>query len=88
MNWKIEFDPRAAKELAKLDKTIQARIFRYLDERISTSPLEYGSMLKGSFAGLRKYRLGDYRLVCDIKEEEITVLVLRVCHRSKVYGGH
>jgi len=88
--WKIEIEKAAKKELAKLDKTAADRILRFLEERIAPSenPRLFGEGLTENLSGLWRYRIGDYRIIAEIQEESIIVLVLRVGHRSKVYGGH
>ena len=90
MVWTIKFDKAAKKELAKLDKSAADRILRFLEERIATdeNPRRFGEALAENLAGLWKYRVGDYRVIVEIQDAVIVVLVLRVGHRSKVYGGH
>ncbi len=87
MAWKVEFANTAEKELSKLDKKEAGRIVIFLRDRISTgeSPRSVGAPLKGPLGQYWKYRVGDYRLICDIQDEKITVLVLRVGHRGAVY---
>lgn len=90
MDWRVEFTETAEKQLSKLDRKAQTDIFRYLEKRIATGedPHRLGDPLRKDLSGLWKYRIGDYRVVCDIQDEKVLVLVLRVGHRSKVYGGH
>jgi mRNA interferase RelE/StbE len=86
--WTIEFDPAAAKELVRLDKTVALRITRFLSERVATldNPRDIGGALRGSALGeFWKYRVGDYRLICRIEDARITVVVLRVGNRREVY---
>ncbi len=87
MTWKVEWDDRARRELRALDDNVQARILSYLRERIASSenPRRFGRSLTGDKAGLWRYRLGDYRLICDINDGDDVVLVLRVAHRGGVY---
>ncbi len=65
-------------------------MLKYLDKKIATNedPRRFGAPLRKNLFGLWKYRVGDYRVICDIQDQEITVLVLRVGHRKKVYGDH
>ncbi len=90
MVWRIDFDEAAKKELARLDRQVQVQIQRFLRERIVTDedPRRFGEPLRANLSGLWKYRVGDYRIVAEIREEEVLVLVVRIAHRSKVYGGH
>lgn len=88
MAWRIEITDTAKKQLAKLDRPIQSEVVRYLRERIGTEedPRRYGAPLRKELAGRWKYRVGAYRLICEIQDEKILVLVLMVGHRSKAYG--
>ncbi len=90
MAWQIKFAATAKKQLKKLDHQTQRNILQYLKNRIKTEkdPRRYGGPLRDSLAGLWKYRIGDYRVICEIQEKEIVVLELQVGHRRRVYGGH
>jgi mRNA interferase RelE/StbE len=83
--WTIEFTGSAEKELARLDKSVAKRIIRNLRERESIDPRSSGKALKGDHSGLWQYRIGDYRLICEIYDEKISVLVVRIDHRQEVY---
>ncbi len=87
MNWAYNFDERAFKELRKLGTQAQRDIISYLDERISgeSDPRRFGKGLKADLAGLWRYRVGDYRLLCQIRDRELLVLVVAVGHRRDVY---
>jgi mRNA interferase RelE/StbE len=87
MAWKVELSNTAEKELAKLGKEEARRIVTFLYERVSKAenPRLTGAPLKGPLEQYWKYRVGNYRLICDIRDEKITVLVLRVGHRREVY---
>ena len=86
--WTVEWDERARKELRKLDKQIQKEILHYLRSRIATedSPRRFGKPLVGNKAGLWRYRVKDYRLVCKIEDGNLVVLVLRTGHRKQIYS--
>jgi len=85
--WAVEFDDRARRELRKLDVKAQKDILRYLRERIagSADPRQFGKLLRMNLAGLWRYRIGDYRLICRIEEHRLVVLVLKVGHKREVY---
>lgn len=87
MTWRIEFDDRALRELRKLDVSAQRNILHYLRERLATDqdPRRFGAPLRRNLAGLWKYRVGAYRVICRIEDERVTVLILRVGHRKDVY---
>ena len=85
--WTVEFDDRARRELRKLDAKIQKLILRYLRERIAgrEDPKRFGKPLRHNLAGLWRYRVDDYRLICRIEDDRVVVAVLQVGHRSDVY---
>lgn len=87
MIWSVEFDDAAAKELRKLDRQAQQEVLRYLRERISTSedPRRFGKPLSRDLTGLWRYRVRNYRMICNIEDDKLIVLVLRVGHRKDVY---
>jgi mRNA interferase RelE/StbE len=85
--WAYSFDERALRELQKLDRQAQKDIIAYLDKRIATqaTPRRFGKPLRAELAGLWRYRVGDYRLLCQIKDAVLLVLVVSVGHRKNVY---
>ena len=87
MAWTIEYDPRALQDLKKLDRTIQRQILDYMDERIAPAkdPRSFGKPLRASKFGLWRYRVRDYRIICELQEKRLVVLVVAVGHRSTVY---
>ena len=87
MTWRIEFDPAAAKELRKLGEMPARRIVEFLSTRIATldDPRNLGEALKGRLGELWKYRIGDYRIIMDIRENVLLILVVRVGHRREIY---
>ena len=89
MTWRIEFSETAEKLLAKVDRKVQQDILRYLRVRLATGedPRRFGDPLRKNLSGLWKYRVGDYRLICDIQDERVVVLVVRLGHRREVYGA-
>lgn len=86
MTWQIEWDNRARKELRSLDASIQNKILDYLDERIITNPRNFGKGLTGDKAGLWRYRIGDYRVVCRFEDDHLVVLIVSVGHRKEIYN--
>jgi mRNA interferase RelE/StbE len=86
--WRVEFDDGAKRDLEKLDKPIALRITRFLRERVGQldDPRSIGDALKGSRLGdFWRYRFGDYRIICDLQNQRLLVLVLRVGHRREIY---
>lgn len=88
MAWRIEFEDTALKDLAKLDKQVARRILAFLRERVAVldDPRSVGEALKGSRLGeFWKYRVGDYRIITNIEDGVMRILVLRVGNRREVY---
>ena len=87
MAWSIEVTESAEKQLSKIDRGQQKRIINYLESRIATAadPRQLGKPLTGEFSSMWRYRVGDYRLICSMKDEILTVLVLKIAHRRMVY---
>lgn len=87
MVWHVEFDHRAKREFDKLERPTQERIARFLRQRIAidADPRRIGEALRGDKASLWKYRIGSYRLICDIQDDRVAVLVLALGHRREVY---
>ena len=85
--WTIEFTPRAAKQLKKLDRVAAGRIVDTLTRDLARHdhPRDFGEALVGSWTGLWRYRVGDYRAICRIEEDVVTVYVIEVGHRREVY---
>jgi mRNA interferase RelE/StbE len=86
--WAIEFDAGAVKDLRKLDRPVQERLIGFLKFRVATldNPRDLGEPLAGVTLGnYWKYRVGDWRIICDIQDRRIVVRVLRVGNRREVY---
>jgi len=86
--WKIEFHPATEKELRALSGKNRKRVFRFLRDRVASrqDPRSIGGPLRGPELGrLWKYRVGPIRVVCDIQDKRIVILVVRVAHRKEVY---
>jgi mRNA interferase RelE/StbE len=87
MAWNIEVKPTADKALDKLDKQIAKRILKFMHGRIAVldNPRSIGEALSGPLGDFWKYRVGDYRIICDIQDDIITILVLAIGDRKEVY---
>jgi mRNA interferase RelE/StbE len=85
--WQIEFDPDALKDLKRLDRPVQVRLVAFLRDRLAPleDPRSLGEALSGALLGRYwKYRVGDWRIVCDIQDDRIVVRVLRAGSRREV----
>ena len=87
MAWTVEVSGFAEKQLRKLDRPVQKRIVDWLEDRIEgcKSPRHFGEPLRGEMAGLWRYRVGDYRIICEIQDQQLVVLALAVGHRREIY---
>lgn len=87
MTWKVEFDNRARKELRKLNPQTQNRILKWLRETLATSedPRRTGKSLNGRMKGLWRYWIGAYRIISQIQDENILILVVSIGHRRDLY---
>jgi mRNA interferase RelE/StbE len=89
MAWQIELSKEAEKQIDKLGTVAAKRILAFLHERVSSveNPRQLGAALTGSrFGEFWKYRVGDYRIVCQLQDQSVKVLVIKVGHRSDVYN--
>ncbi len=88
MAWTIELRAKAEKQLAGLGKKEAARIVSFLDKRLAAheNPRELGQALKGhALGGYWRYKVGDYRIICDIQDQRLVVLVIEIGHRREIY---
>ena len=83
---RIQYTETARKQLKKLDKTMQKRILDYMDEvALLENPRSRGKALVENMRGLWRYRVGDYRVICEIQESRIIISVLKIGHRKNIY---
>ena len=87
MTWTIEYTKTAATQLRKLDRQAARRILDYLDDKISPleNPRTRGKALSGPLGELWRYRVGDYRVLCEIRDNYMRILVIEADHRRQVY---
>ena len=83
MNYSIRIKRQATREIRRIPKRDRLRIIRAIDE-LADSPLR-GAVLKGDLRGLRRLRVGDYRVVYKVQHTALVVLVIRVAHRQGAY---
>lgn len=87
MKYKVEFSEQGKKDFKKLDTSIQRLILKWIKKNLvdSENPRVHGKVLVGNLKGYWRYRVGSYRILCDIDDEKITILVLEIGHRSEIY---
>jgi len=85
--WTIEFAQSVRKSVEKLDPQTRKRIKAYLEQRIAVldDPRSKGKALTGPLGGLWRYRVGDYRIICEIQDRRLVILVVTIEHRRDVY---
>ena len=87
MAWTLRISETARRQLKKLDRSTAQTLLRYLNRLVQETedPRQRGKGLTANLTGLWRYRVGDYRVICDIQDGELVVLVLQVAHRSQAY---
>ena len=83
MPYAIRIKESAARELQRIERSDRERLIAAID-RLAENPFA-GSALKGELRGLRRIRVGDYRLIYEVREQDLVVLVLRAAHRREAY---
>ncbi|MBM3579302.1 MAG: type II toxin-antitoxin system RelE/ParE family toxin [Alphaproteobacteria bacterium] len=82
--WQTIYQPQAIKVLKKLDNTAREKILDYL-ENVTLHPESFGKPLSKNLKGFWRYRVGDYRIICDLRKNELIILVIDIGHRSTIY---
>ncbi|AAK86483.1 translation repressor RelE [Agrobacterium tumefaciens] len=88
MIWTIEYHTLVQKEMRKINPEVRRRIRSFLHERLAAldDPRQIGATLQGSELGnFWRYRVGDYRIICDIQDQKLVVLVVEIGHRREIY---
>lgn len=87
MVWTIEFSQTARRQIRRIDKAWQRRILEYLETKLASrnDPRSLGKPLRGEKYGFWRYRVGDYRLICQIEDTRVTILVVTLGHRREIY---
>lgn len=84
--WTFELTPRARKRLKHLDKPVAIRVLKALHDLTQLDdPRTRGKALTGNLAGLWRYRVGNYRIICSISDNTCIILALEIAHRSHIY---
>jgi mRNA interferase RelE/StbE len=85
--WTIDYTQTALNQLRKLDKPSARRILDFMEERVALreDPRSTGKALTGPLGGLWRYRVGDFRVICEIQDGALRVLVLELGNRREVY---
>jgi len=87
MKYTVIYSSKAEKWLAKANKSLSKMIYAWVDKNLEDTekPRQRGKALAGELSGLWRYRIGDYRIICEIRDTELVILVIEAGHRSKIY---
>ena len=85
----VELTERFKKEFRKLDKYTQKMLRAWIDKNLvdCENPRQHGKGLSANLSGQWRYRIGDYRLICQIDDGKLIILALTVGHRRDIYKG-
>ena len=85
--WRIEISKKAEKEFSKLDYQSQREIKKYLDKLLEgQDPYRFGKALVGDLSGFWRYRVGKYRLICEIQKNVLIIEIISIARRDKIYN--
>jgi len=87
MNYKVVYEKKAIKSLSKIDKSQQKMIYAWIEKNLVgiDDPKKHGKALKGNLKEYWRYRVGNYRILADIKDEEIKIIIINIGHRKDIY---
>ncbi|MDO5562745.1 MAG: type II toxin-antitoxin system RelE/ParE family toxin [Synergistaceae bacterium] len=88
MKYKVNYTSQAVKQLLKLDRYTRKLIYAWIDKNLQDceNPRLHGKPLTANHSGQWRYRVGDYRLIAEIEDDKIIILVMSVGHRKEIYG--
>jgi mRNA interferase RelE/StbE len=86
-SYKVRIDDKALKQLKKFDKAQVRLISGWIDKNLEgcSDPRAFGETLSGNLRGYWRYRIGSYRLMARIKDDIVTILIIDIDHRSRIY---
>ena len=87
MYYSVEYSTNASRFMKKLDNYTKTVIKNWINKNLEgcTNPFEHGKMLVGDKSGLWRYRVGDYRLICEVQQDKVVILVVEIGHRRDIY---
>ena len=87
MAWTIDYAQSARNQLKKLDQPVAKQVLDFMDNRVAKQedPRTIGKALIGPLGSLWRYRVGDYRIICEIQHSAVRILIIRLGHRREVY---
>ena len=85
MTWEIKFSSKAEKQFSKLSNDNQKKIAKFIDSKLIIDPALHLITLRGGLKNYYKFRVGDYRLLCEKNENKLIVTVIKIGHRKEIY---
>ena len=87
MKYTVNYERKARKQLSKMDSSVSKKIYAWVDKHLEgcDNPRALGKALTGNWAGYWRYRVGDYRLIADIQDDKIIIVIAEVAHRKEIY---
>jgi len=85
--WTVKFSTRAVKSLKRIDGPNQELILKFMTEKVAKNPdpISLAKKLSGNLGDFYRFRLGDYRIVCEVQNQELIILILQIGHRQNIY---
>lgn len=87
MSYTVEYSSNARKFIKKLDKYTKALLKSWINKNLEgcTNPFQHGKPLTADKKGLWRYRVGDYRLICDVQQDKVIIIIVEIGHRRDIY---
>lgn len=87
MSYKVEYSKSAQKQIKKMDQYTKVMLTRWITKNLvdCSNLRQHGKVLKGNLKNQWRYRVGDYRILCDIEDDKLIILVINVGHRKEIY---
>ena len=87
MGYSVDYTPKAEKQISKLDMPVQKRIYGWINKNLENceDPTTFGKRLTQNLKGYWSYRIGDYRIIADIQDDKVLIIIVEVGHRREIY---
>lgn len=87
MKYSLKFEGKAVKQLSKLDNSVKQMLKKWIEKNLidTENPRQHGKALVGDKSGYWRYRVGDYRIIADIRDDELLIIAVSIAHRREVY---
>ena len=87
MSYSVRYDEKALKQLKKMDRSVQKLITSWIEKNLidTENPRLHGKGLSGDKSGYWRYSVGDYRILADIRDDEIIIIIVEIGHRREIY---